>query len=185
MKTVSVDTEPHVLSYERTRRLADLTLAGARLFFLVPLLALIALAIRLEFKGTAMFRQLRSGRNREPFRIHKFRTIQVLGTDLPRATREDNRTTRPGHWLRSSSLDELPQVVNVIAADTALVGKRPHAIAHRLFKAVSSQAMDSRSRRDLASPACLKSAAVVVRHPRSLPSGAGLSWMPATSHSRA
>jgi putative colanic acid biosynthesis UDP-glucose lipid carrier transferase len=132
MMTVSVDTEPHVLSYERTKRLIDLTLAGVSFFLLLPLLALIAIAIRLDSKGPVLFRQLRGGRNGEPFRIYKFRTMHVLedGTDVRQATRNDNRITRVGRWLRSSSLDELPQLLNVIAGDMALVGPRPHALAH-------------------------------------------------------
>jgi putative colanic acid biosynthesis UDP-glucose lipid carrier transferase len=132
MMTVSVDTEPHVLSYERTKRLIDLILAGVSFFLLLPLLALIAIAIRLDSKGPVLFRQLRGGRNGEPFRIYKFRTMHVLedGTDVRQATRNDNRITRVGRWLRSSSLDELPQLLNVIAGDMALVGPRPHALAH-------------------------------------------------------
>lgn len=135
MMTASVDASPRLMSYDRSKRVVDVTMAGVALFFVLPLLALIAVAIRLDSKGPVLFRQLRGGRDGKPFRIYKFRTMHVLedGTDVRQATRHDARVTRVGRWLRSSSVDELPQLLNVIAGDMALVGPRPHALAHDAY----------------------------------------------------
>jgi lipopolysaccharide/colanic/teichoic acid biosynthesis glycosyltransferase len=120
------------LRYRRCKRAMDVVLAAAGLFFLFPLLTLIAVAIRLESRGPVLFRQLRGGENGRPFRIYKFRTMNVVedGPEVRQATEGDDRITRVGHFLRMSSLDELPQLVNVIAGHMSLVGPRPHAIAH-------------------------------------------------------
>jgi lipopolysaccharide/colanic/teichoic acid biosynthesis glycosyltransferase len=102
------------------------------LVFLAPFLVAIALAIRFESAGPSLFRQQRLGLNGKPFRIFKFRTMHVLedGENVRQAEPNDERVTRVGRFLRSSSFDELPQLINVLKGEMSLVGPRPHAIAH-------------------------------------------------------
>jgi exopolysaccharide biosynthesis polyprenyl glycosylphosphotransferase len=112
--------------------------ALAGLLVLTPLILLIALAVRLDSKGPAFYTQIRSGRDGRPFRLYKFRTMRV-GADLQRddlvvlnesdgplfKLRNDPRVTRVGRWLRRASVDELPQLINVVLGDMLLVGPRP------------------------------------------------------------
>jgi Undecaprenyl-phosphate glucose phosphotransferase len=110
----------------------DLLLATAGLFLLAPLLLGIALAIRLDSAGPILFRQSRRGFNGRTFRIYKFRSMSVMedGAVIRQAKAHDARVTRVGRLLRKSSLDELPQLLNVLRGDMSLVGPRPHALAH-------------------------------------------------------
>lgn len=114
------------------KRIFDVCAAGAILLGSLPLLLLIALAIRLDSKGPVLFLQRRYGFNQEPFRIFKFRTMTTTddGEVIRQATRGDPRITRIGRYLRRYNLDELPQLINVIAGQMSLVGPRPHALAH-------------------------------------------------------
>jgi|SRR5580765_128102 len=109
------------------KRLFDLICAGAGLLLLSPLLLGIALWIKLDSAGPVFFRQQRVGRFGVPFRIHKFRTMRedapALGPQLTIGA--DPRITRAGRWLRASKLDELPQLLDVIAGTMSLVGPRP------------------------------------------------------------
>lgn len=107
----------------------DRGLAAAALVMLAPLLALVALAIRLDSRGPILFRQNRTGQNGKVFRILKFRSM-TTDAGLAQATRNDARVTAVGRWLRRTSIDELPQLVNVLRGEMALVGPRPHATAH-------------------------------------------------------
>jgi Undecaprenyl-phosphate glucose phosphotransferase len=107
----------------------DLAFGSLMLLFLSPLLALLALAIRLDSPGPILFRQPRLGFNNRLFTCYKFRTMHHGMTDLlgdRQATRGDARITRLGHWLRKLSLDELPQLLNVLKGNMSLVGPRPH-----------------------------------------------------------
>lgn len=116
----------------RAKRAMDVTLAGAALLLFLPLLVLVALAVCAESPGAALFRQRRTGLNGRPFRILKFRTMRVAedGDHMAQAQRNDARVTRIGRVLRKLSLDELPQLVNVLNGDMSLVGPRPHALCH-------------------------------------------------------
>jgi len=114
------------------KRVIDLTLAGLALVMLSPLLLITSLAIKLESPGPVIFRQRRRGFNGRVFAIYKFRTMRVLedGPTIRQAQPNDDRVTSLGHLLRSSSIDELPQLFNVLAGEMSLVGPRPHALAH-------------------------------------------------------
>jgi putative colanic acid biosynthesis UDP-glucose lipid carrier transferase len=107
-------------------------IGSALLLVSAPLWPLIALAIKLESKGPVLFRQRRRGRFQTTIEIFKFRTMTVMedGSDVRQVVSGDRRVTAVGRFLRRSSLDELPQLLNVIIGDMSLVGPRPHAIAH-------------------------------------------------------
>ena len=117
------------------KRFIDLMGAGFGLLFLSPFLLLVALAIVIDSRGPALFRQRRSGLNGATFTIYKFRTMSVLedGPDLVQADRCDVRTTRIGVFLRRTSIDELPNLLNVVRGEMSLVGPRPHALAHDAY----------------------------------------------------
>lgn len=116
----------------RAKRGLDLVLAAAAVLLFLPLLLLVALVIRAESRGAVLFRQQRTGLNGRPFRIYKFRTMRVAedGPGIEQARRADVRVTRVGRVLRKLSLDELPQLLNVLKGDMSLVGPRPHALCH-------------------------------------------------------
>ena len=115
-----------------TKRALDLVSAGAGLVMLLPLLAVVSLAIKLDSRGPVIFRQSRRGFNGREFMIWKFRTMTVAenGGVVYQAKRNDERVTSVGRLLRATSIDELPQLVNVLRGEMSLVGPRPHAIAH-------------------------------------------------------
>lgn len=108
------------------KRLCDMTVAAVGLVLLAPLMAVIALLIKCESRGPALFCQVRVGLGGRPFTMYKFRTM-VPGAEQGGLTvlSGDPRVTRLGHWLRSFSLDELPQLANVLQGEMSLVGPRP------------------------------------------------------------
>jgi Undecaprenyl-phosphate glucose phosphotransferase len=114
------------------KRAFDIVVSFTALVALAPLLVPLAIAIELDSKGPALFRQRRYGFNQEPFQIFKLRTMNVLedGENVTQACAGDPRITRIGRTLRRTNLDELPQLVNVLVGDMSLVGPRPHALAH-------------------------------------------------------
>ena len=123
------------------KRLLDLFVAVPLLVIGAPVLLLLALWIRLDSKGPVLFRQTRHGLNGRPFEILKFRSMHVMenGDEIQQAKEDDPRVTRAGRLMRHTSLDELPQLINVIRGEMSLVGPRPHAVAHdRLYGAVIS-----------------------------------------------
>lgn len=119
-------------TFRTVKFLEDRVVAGLLLFCLSPMLAALALWIRLDSPGPVLFRQRRGGLHGRPFTCLKFRTMHVLedGPAVPQARRGDPRVTRCGRFLRRTSLDELPQLVNVLRGEMSLVGPRPHALAH-------------------------------------------------------
>ena len=127
------------------KRVLDLMIALPMLVLCAPLFAVLALAILADSGGPVFFRQTRLGQGGRPFDIFKFRTMRVMenGDDVVQVTRNDSRVTRSGRWLRATSLDELPQLLNIIAGDMSLVGPRPHARAHDVFyaKAIADYAL--------------------------------------------
>lgn len=146
--TVAVPGLPHELMREQLRipgrlffkRVFDVVLSTVAAVCVLPVVGLIALLIKLDSPGPVLFTQLRLGKNGCPFQIFKFRTMYIDGPtrieDLPDELKEeferfgkirvDPRVTRVGRWLRKLSLDELPQLWNVIVGDMSLVGPRPY-----------------------------------------------------------
>src|SRR4051794_3422784 len=122
---------PQIAGIE-VKSMLDFVLAALSLFLLSPLLILVAVAIHFDSKGPILFKQTRTGLNGKTFRIYKFRTMSVLedGPYIQQATPDDERVTRIGRWLRQMSIDEIPQLVNVLRGEMSLVGPRPHALAH-------------------------------------------------------
>ena len=130
----AIDLQRTALSpWERTiKAVVNSILAAIALVLFSPLFLAVAVLIKLDSPGPVFFRQHRVGFSGKPFRIVKFRTMTTLddGTQIRQASRGDARITRVGRWLRASSVDELPQLFNVLLGEMSLVGPRPHAVAH-------------------------------------------------------
>jgi len=115
------------------KELFDRVFAAVALLVLLPLLIAIAIAVKLSSRGPVLFRQKRKGADGRVFKIYKFRTMRVHSEEhgvVKQATRNDSRITKVGAFLRRTSLDELPQFLNVLRGDMSVVGPRPHAIEH-------------------------------------------------------
>jgi Undecaprenyl-phosphate glucose phosphotransferase len=114
------------------KRAFDMAVATVGLLAIAPFLLVVSLAVWIESPGPVLFRQARGGFNGRAFQILKFRTMRVVedGPMITQATSNDRRLTRIGRGLRRSSVDELPQLINVLRGDMSLVGPRPHALAH-------------------------------------------------------
>ena len=113
------------------KRLMDLAITLPMILFFAPLMIVIAAAIRLDSPGPILFVQERIGRGNRLFRMYKFRSMRAERSDANggvSARRDDARVTRIGRWLRATSLDELPQLFNVLLGSMSLVGPRPHAL---------------------------------------------------------
>lgn len=119
-------------AHSLAKRGIDVVLGGVGLVLLSPLLGLIALLVKLDSEGPVFFRQRRRGYGGKEFLIWKFRTMSTMddGDVVKQAERGDARVTRVGRVLRRLNLDELPQLINVLAGEMSLVGPRPHALAH-------------------------------------------------------
>lgn len=133
-KSLSIEVQrgPLTRLEQFSKRCIDVIGASVALMALSPLMLLSAVAIKLDSDGPVLFRQRRNGFNTQPFVIFKFRTMSVMedGFDLQQAQRIDPRVTSIGRILRKTSIDELPQLFNVLLGDMSLVGPRPHALAH-------------------------------------------------------
>ena len=130
--TVELQRAPMTFGERAVKRVVDLVLASIALLIFSPLLIAAALAIKLDSPGPVIFRQRRGGFNTDQFVMYKFRTMRVLedSEKITQAGREDPRVTHIGQLLRRASIDELPQLFNVVKGDMSLVGPRPHALAH-------------------------------------------------------
>lgn len=119
--------------HDALMRLADLLIAGFSLVALLPLFTLVGIMIRLESRGGVFFRQERVGRHLRLFRIYKFRSMVADAPEKGQfyTTEGDPRITRVGAFLRRTSLDELPQLLNVLKGEMSLVGPRPNVPAQR------------------------------------------------------
>jgi putative colanic acid biosynthesis UDP-glucose lipid carrier transferase len=114
------------------KRLTDIGFSLLILLLLLPLLAVVALLVKMSSPGPVIFKQRRYGLDGREIGVYKFRTMRVTedGADIRQASRSDSRITRIGGILRRTSLDELPQLINVLQGRMSLVGPRPHAVAH-------------------------------------------------------
>lgn len=129
---VDITREPLSARERWIKRALDIAVAGLALAATAPLLILAMAAIKLDSAGPVLFRQTRKGFNGRDFKILKLRTMSVLedGEGIVQATKRDPRVTRIGSWLRRTSIDELPQLWNVLRGEMSVVGPRPHAVAH-------------------------------------------------------
>ncbi len=129
--------------YERgLKRAFDVIFSVTALTAMLPICLIVAIAIKLDSPGPVFFLQSRKGYSGRSFRIVKFRSMSVMedAADIRQATRNDPRVTRVGAFIRSSSIDELPQFWNVLKGDMSVVGPRPHALAHdNLYGALIAQ----------------------------------------------
>jgi undecaprenyl-phosphate galactose phosphotransferase/putative colanic acid biosynthesis UDP-glucose lipid carrier transferase len=125
---------PLTLSERAMKRALDVAGAFTALLTFAPLMIMVAILIKFDSPGTVLFRQTRNGFNGRAFKIFKFRTMKVAedGAKITQATKNDSRVTRLGRLLRKTSIDELPQLLNVLRGDMSLVGPRPHAAAHNV-----------------------------------------------------
>jgi Undecaprenyl-phosphate glucose phosphotransferase len=130
--TIEIQRAPLSVAERFVKRVVDILVATLALVFFIPFMALTALAIKLDGPGPVIFRQNRKGFNGRQFVMFKFRTmtVQENGTVVAQAVRNDPRVTAIGRLLRSASIDELPQLLNVLKGDMSLIGPRPHALAH-------------------------------------------------------
>jgi putative colanic acid biosynthesis UDP-glucose lipid carrier transferase len=117
------------------KRFFDVAASAILLLFLLPMLLIVALLVKAESPGPILFKQRRTGLGGKTFMIYKFRTMNCCedGPQITQATAGDHRVTRVGRLLRKTSIDELPQLFNILAGDMSLVGPRPHALAHDNF----------------------------------------------------
>jgi Undecaprenyl-phosphate glucose phosphotransferase len=145
-RSVAIEAQRSPLSkVEQTcKRAVDMVAALCGLILLLPLLIISSIAIKLDSPGPIFFRQTRLGFNGKPFKIFKFRSMAVLedGDVIKQATRGDQRVTRVGGLLRRSSIDEIPQLINVLRGEMSIVGPRPHALAHdnKYFRLIDNYA---------------------------------------------
>ena len=131
-RAVQLQGVPLSWAQRAAKRLLDLVVTMFALPLLLPLLGVIAVVVTLESRGPVLFRQRRIGFNGREFHIYKFRTMKTLedGAIIQQACQGDQRITRIGRLLRRFSIDELPQLLNVLKGEMSLVGPRPHALAH-------------------------------------------------------
>ncbi|MFT5303707.1 MAG: putative colanic acid biosynthesis UDP-glucose lipid carrier transferase [Mariniblastus sp.] len=135
LPVVSVSESPLYGVDGMLKRSVDIALASTALLILSIPMSLVALAVKFTSKGPALFRQKRYGLDGKEIYVWKFRSMNVQehGNQVKQATKNDSRLTPIGGFLRKSSLDELPQIFNVLAGQMSLVGPRPHASAHNEF----------------------------------------------------
>lgn len=132
--SIIVAVGPFGLSDRLIKRLFDVLGSATALIILMPVLAFVAMLIKLDSPGTVLFKQIRIGRRNEMFRIWKFRSMRMEssdGTGDRSTSRNDDRITRVGRLIRKTSIDELPQLFNVLKGDMSIVGPRPHALGSR------------------------------------------------------
>ena len=130
--SLEIQRAPLSTAEQIVKRAMDLVIGSFALIFFMPVMALTALAIKLDGPGPVFFHQSRKGFSGRRFVMYKFRTmtVQENGDVVTQATRNDPRVTKIGRLLRAASIDELPQLINVIRGEMSLVGPRPHALAH-------------------------------------------------------
>jgi putative colanic acid biosysnthesis UDP-glucose lipid carrier transferase len=132
MPMVGLTETPFTGTNRVIKRLSDIVLASLILVLIAPLLLVVAIGVKLSSPGPVIFRQRRNGLHGEEIMVYKFRSMRAMddGTVVKQATKDDPRITPFGAFIRRTSLDELPQFVNVLQGRMSIVGPRPHAVAH-------------------------------------------------------
>jgi Undecaprenyl-phosphate glucose phosphotransferase len=130
--SIEIQRAPFSATERLVKRAIDISIALTALVVFMPVIAFTAVAIKLDGRGPIIFRQNRKGFNGREFVMLKFRTMSVQenGDVVNQAMRDDPRVTRIGKLLRATSIDELPQLLNVLRGEMSLIGPRPHALAH-------------------------------------------------------
>lgn len=130
--TISIHDSPIEGSNAIFKRIEDIVFSSLILLLISPVLLMIAVAIKVTSKGPVLFKQIRYGIDGKPIKVWKFRSMNVMenGEKVVQAIKNDARFTPIGAFLRSSSLDELPQFINVLQGRMSIVGPRPHAVSH-------------------------------------------------------
>jgi putative colanic acid biosynthesis UDP-glucose lipid carrier transferase len=130
---LTLSESPLIGNHRMFKAIEDRVIGLIALLLLTPLMLIIAILIKLDSPGPVIFRQSRTGWNGREFPIWKFRSMKVhqpQSDDLKQATRDDDRVTRIGRFIRKTSIDELPQLFNVLGGSMSMVGPRPHAVQH-------------------------------------------------------
>ncbi|KUJ00418.1 undecaprenyl-phosphate glucose phosphotransferase [Vibrio sp. MEBiC08052] len=130
--TLSVYDTPFYGFTSLVKRIEDIILASIIITLISPVLLFVAIGVKLSSPGPIIFKQERYGLDGKPIKVWKFRSMRVMdnGSVVKQATKNDPRVTRFGAFIRRTSLDELPQFINVITGQMSIVGPRPHAVAH-------------------------------------------------------
>ncbi len=137
------------------KRLQDVVVGSVALFFAAPIMLLVAIAVKLDSPGPIFFRQRRHGFNNEEIVVWKFRSMRFEASDAKAARQissDDDRVTKVGRFIRKTSLDELPQLLNVLAGEMSLVGPRPHAIGMKTGDVESSRLVSEYAHRHRMKP---------------------------------
>lgn len=132
---LTLSETPLIGTHLLSKAIEDKVIATIALILISPILLITAIAIKLDSPGPVFFRQARTGWDGREFKIWKFRSMrshQQEGDKIAQATRDDPRVTRVGRFIRKTSIDELPQLLNVLAGQMSLVGPRPHAVQHNI-----------------------------------------------------
>jgi len=129
---VGICETPFTGTHRLIKRTSDLVLASLILLLISPVMLAVAIGVKLSSPGPIIFKQRRNGLDGDEITVYKFRsmTAQDDGAEVRQATRGDVRVTRFGALIRKTSLDELPQFINVLQGSMSIVGPRPHAVAH-------------------------------------------------------
>jgi len=129
---VGICETPFTGTNELVKRISDVVLAAIILVLISPVLLIVWLGVKLSSPGPAIFKQMRNGLDGEEIVVYKFRSMRAMdnGPVVQQATKDDPRTTKFGAFIRRTSLDELPQFINVLQGRMSIVGPRPHAVAH-------------------------------------------------------
>ncbi|HEX2012391.1 MAG TPA: undecaprenyl-phosphate glucose phosphotransferase [Roseateles sp.] len=129
---VGICETPFTGTNELVKRISDIVLAGLILVLISPILLAVAIGVKLSSPGPIIFKQRRNGLDGEEIIVYKFRSMRAMdnGNVVKQATKDDPRITRFGAFIRRTSLDELPQFINVLQGRMSIVGPRPHAVAH-------------------------------------------------------
>ena len=131
--SLDLSCSPHTEWNSVIKRIEDVIVSSMILLFIAPIMIVVALAVKLTSSGPVIFKQKRLGVNGEKIEVYKFRSMKVHQEDhgkVTQAVKNDPRLTPIGQFLRKTSLDELPQFINVLEGKMSVVGPRPHALAH-------------------------------------------------------